>query len=124
TSPPPDVSFLAIKSIRGGFGCGTKTSTKRQQQAAGKGRGAKMEEGLEGEHDWLFDVMTEYLGSAEFNDAIMDFVDEHCDLFKNEEENKLIHTDIHNEFKEHVRCCRLLAVVSAVSSKKVNELLL
>lgn len=73
-----------------------------------------MEEGHEGEHDWLFDVMTEYLGSAEFNDAILDFVDEHCDLFKNEEENKLVHTDIHNEFKEHVRVADSLLSFSIV----------
>ena len=56
----------------------------------------------EGEYDWLFDFMTAYLGSAEFSAAMMNFIDEKCEFFKNEEENKFIHTDLHNEFKDHV----------------------
>lgn len=32
----------------------------------------------------------------------MDFVDEKCDVFDNDEENKFIYTDIYNEFIEHV----------------------
>jgi hypothetical protein len=37
----------------------------------------------------------------------MDFVDEKCDVFDNDEENKFIYTDIYNEFVEHVSstCC-------------------
>ena len=31
-----------------------------------------------------------------------DFVDEKCEIFDNEEENKFAYTDIHREFKEHV----------------------
>lgn len=61
-----------------------------------------MAEDVEGDHDWLFDLMTEYLGSAEFSAAMMDFVDDHCEVFKGEDENKLEYTEIHNEFKDHV----------------------
>ena len=32
----------------------------------------------------------------------MDFVDEKCAVFDNDEENKFVYTEIHNEFKDHV----------------------
>lgn len=40
-----------------------------------------------------------------FDAVIMDFVDENCLVFDNDEENKFIYTDLHNQFKEIVRYC-------------------
>jgi hypothetical protein len=33
----------------------------------------------------------------------MDFIDEYCDVFDSEDENKFIYSDIHAKFREHVR---------------------
>jgi hypothetical protein len=54
------------------------------------------------EYDWLFDFALQFLESDKFDAAVMDFVDEKCFVFDNDEENKLIYTDIHGEFKEHI----------------------
>lgn len=54
------------------------------------------------EYDWLFDYVLQYLESERFDASVMDFMDEHCECFDNDEENKFIYTDIHNEFKTHV----------------------
>ena len=32
----------------------------------------------------------------------MDFVDEKCDVFDSEEENKFVYSDIHAEFRDHI----------------------
>lgn len=40
--------------------------------------------------------------SEKFDAAVMDFIDEKCDLFDNSEENKLIYTEIHEEFRKHI----------------------
>eukprot|EP00607_Mallomonas_marina_P000607 CAMPEP_0182428836 /NCGR_PEP_ID=MMETSP1167-20130531/23985_1 /TAXON_ID=2988 /ORGANISM="Mallomonas Sp, Strain CCMP3275" /LENGTH=553 /DNA_ID=CAMNT_0024611981 /DNA_START=86 /DNA_END=1747 /DNA_ORIENTATION=- len=54
------------------------------------------------ENDWIFDFILGFLNSGRFDAAVMDFVDEKCAVFDNEEENKLIYTEIHQEFKDHV----------------------
>lgn len=54
------------------------------------------------EFDWMFDFVLQFLESDKFDAAVMDFVDEKCFLFDDEEENKLIYTDIHQEFCEHI----------------------
>jgi len=54
------------------------------------------------EYDWIFDFVLQFLESDRFDAAVMDFVDEKCDIFDDEEENKFIYTDIHREFCEHV----------------------
>jgi hypothetical protein len=54
------------------------------------------------EYDWIFDYVLQFLESDKFDAAIMDFVDEKCFVFEEEEENKLIYTDIHKEFVDHV----------------------
>ena len=43
-----------------------------------------------------------FLESDKFDAAVMDFVDEKCDVFDSEDENKFIYSDIHNEFREHI----------------------
>lgn len=32
----------------------------------------------------------------------MDYIDSNCYVFDNDEENKFVYTDVHNEFREHV----------------------
>jgi hypothetical protein len=54
------------------------------------------------EHDWIFDFVLQFLESDKFDAAVMDFVDEKCYVFDNEEENKFIYTDIHREFRDHI----------------------
>ena len=58
--------------------------------------------GEEDEFDWIFDFVLQFLESDKFDASVMDFVDEKCELFDDEEENKLIYTEIHKEFCEHV----------------------
>lgn len=50
----------------------------------------------------------QFLESDRFDAAVMDFVDEKCDVFDNDEENKFIYTDIHREFMDHVTIRLLL----------------
>ena len=54
------------------------------------------------EYDWIFDYVLQFLESDKFDAAIMDFVDEKCFIFEDSDENKLIYTDIHKEFCDHV----------------------
>mmetsp|Transcript_27387 Transcript_27387/g.51188 ORF Transcript_27387/g.51188 Transcript_27387/m.51188 type:complete len:360 (+) Transcript_27387:110-1189(+) len=54
------------------------------------------------EHDWIFDFVLQFLGSDRFDAAVMDFVDENCHIFENDEENKFIYTDIYQEFLDHM----------------------
>lgn len=53
----------------------------------------------EGENDWFFDIIINFLRSPRWKTPIMSFLDEHCIQFDNEEENKLEYTDIHRRFK-------------------------
>ena len=52
--------------------------------------------------DWIFDFVLQFLGSDRFDASVMDFVDENCHIFENDEENKFIYTDIYQEFLDHV----------------------
>ncbi len=46
------------------------------------------------EIDWIFDFVLQFLESDKFDAAVMDFVDEKCFVFDNDEENKFIYSDI------------------------------
>jgi hypothetical protein len=52
--------------------------------------------------DWVFDYSLVFLESDKFDAAVMDFVDENCDVFDSEEENKFVYSDIHAQFREHI----------------------
>jgi hypothetical protein len=52
--------------------------------------------------DWVFDFALQFLESDRFDAAVMDFVDEKCDVFDSEDENKFVYSDIHAEFREHI----------------------
>jgi hypothetical protein len=54
------------------------------------------------EYDWIFDFTLQFLESDKFDAAVMNFVDERCDVFDEEDENKLVYTSIHREFCEHI----------------------
>lgn len=54
------------------------------------------------EFDWIFDFVLQFLESEKFDSSVMNFVDDKCDIFDDEDENKLIYTDIHREFCDHV----------------------
>ena len=42
------------------------------------------------------DSITEYLKSPVWKNPILSFIDEHCIVFDEDDENKLEYTDIHN----------------------------
>ncbi len=54
------------------------------------------------EYDWVFDFVLQFLESDKFDASVMNFLDEKCDVFDDEEENKFIYTSIHKEFCEHI----------------------
>lgn len=56
----------------------------------------------EGENDWFFDIIINFLRSPRWKTPIMSFLDEHCLIFDNEDENKLEYTPIHGQFKKLV----------------------
>jgi hypothetical protein len=45
--------------------------------------------------DWFFDMIIGFLRSPRWKAPVMSFLDEHCIVFDNEEENKLEFTKIH-----------------------------
>ena len=57
---------------------------------------------MEGENDWFFDMIINFLRSPRWKTPIMSFLDEHCIIFDTEDENKLEYTPIHSEFKQIV----------------------
>lgn len=54
------------------------------------------------EYDWIFDYVLQFIESDKFDASVMDFIDEKCQFFDNDEENKFIYSDIHREFREHM----------------------
>lgn len=54
------------------------------------------------DNEWIFDYVLQVLESDRFDADCMDFIDEYCDIFDSEDENKFIYTDIHAKFREHV----------------------
>jgi hypothetical protein len=60
------------------------------------------EEEPEGENDWFFDIIINFLRSPRWKTPIMSFLDEYCIIFDHEDENKLEYTPIHLNFKKLV----------------------
>mmetsp|Transcript_6005 Transcript_6005/g.14350 ORF Transcript_6005/g.14350 Transcript_6005/m.14350 type:complete len:524 (+) Transcript_6005:107-1678(+) len=56
----------------------------------------------EAEYEWLSDYVAGVLKSPTWVVPIAQFVDDHCDLFDDLEENKIEYTDCHNKFKHLV----------------------
>ena len=47
------------------------------------------------DREWILDIVVEYLQSPIWKNPIMDFIDENCIIFEDEEENRLEYTEIH-----------------------------
>lgn len=45
---------------------------------------------------WMYEFVVQFLNSPIWRVSILDFVDEKCIIFDNEEENKFEYTTIHN----------------------------
>ncbi|CAG9334924.1 CFAP36_2 [Blepharisma stoltei] len=60
-----------------------------------------MEEG-DASIEWLYDYIVQFLKSPGWRIPIMSFIDEHCIIFDNEDENKFIYTEVHNQFKDMI----------------------
>jgi hypothetical protein len=54
------------------------------------------------ESEWFFDMIIGFLRSPRWKTPVMSFLDEYCISFDDEEENKLEHTTVHNNFKKLV----------------------
>eukprot|EP00743_Colponemidia_sp_Colp-15_P001413 GILK01001550.1.p1 GENE.GILK01001550.1~~GILK01001550.1.p1 ORF type:complete len:467 (-),score=130.55 GILK01001550.1:826-2181(-) len=54
------------------------------------------------DEDWIYDYILQFLKSPSWTVPILSFIDDNCVVFDNEEENKFIYTDIHNQFKEMI----------------------
>lgn len=55
----------------------------------------KMEEN-DSSIEWLYDYIVQFLKSPGWRIPILSFIDEHCIIFDNEDENKFVYTEIHN----------------------------
>ena len=50
----------------------------------------------EDENDWLFDYVMSIFKAPTWEVPVMQFIDDNCIVFDNEEENKFSYTEIHN----------------------------
>ncbi|CAD8144960.1 unnamed protein product [Paramecium octaurelia] len=54
------------------------------------------------ENNWMYDLILQYLASPVWRNPISDFLDEHCIIFDDEEENKIVYQEIHKKFKNMI----------------------
>lgn len=54
------------------------------------------------DRDWIFDSVINFVKSPLWKVPITSFINEHCVIFDDEDENKLEYTDIHKKFKKLV----------------------
>ena len=50
------------------------------------------------DEQWMYDYMRQHLTSPIWRNPIMDFIEEHCSVFEDSEENKFQYTKIYQEF--------------------------
>lgn len=55
-----------------------------------------IENPMPGEYEYVFDIVIGYIRSPYWKAPIVSFIDEHCVIFDDDEENKLEYTSIHN----------------------------
>ena len=79
-----------------------------------------MAEEPEGENDWFFDIIINFLRSPRWKTPIMSFLDEYCIIFDSEDENKLEYTPIHMNFKKLVG--EAMQLFSNISYIKVHKI--
>lgn len=70
------------------------------------------------ESDWVFDFAMHLFGSPAWEVPVMCFIDEHCASIDTDEENKLIYTELHAQFRELVESvmCSNLAEIGLTAS--------
>ena len=54
------------------------------------------------DYDWIFDAVMHFFNSSQWDTPVMNFIDEKCVSFEQEEENKFEYTLIHEEFRQLV----------------------
>ena len=47
------------------------------------------------ENEWIYEYIFQFLKSPGWKIPILDFIDDYCEQFEDKEENKLIHTEVH-----------------------------
>ena len=47
----------------------------------------------------IFERIAEILGEQEFSCEVLAFLSEHCHHFEDKEENELVHTNIHHDYR-------------------------
>jgi len=58
----------------------------------------KKEEELGKDEQWIYDYVRQYLNSPLWRNPLLDFLEEHCHVFEDKEENKFEYTKIFQEF--------------------------
>ena len=53
---------------------------------------------LSEDEKWVYDFIRQYLTSPIWRNPIIDFIEEHCAVFEDTQENKFQYTKIHQEF--------------------------
>jgi len=56
----------------------------------------------EEDSDWIFDYILHFLKSAEWDAAVMGFIDNNCAVFVNDDENKFEYSQIHRAFVDEI----------------------
>lgn len=56
----------------------------------------------EDEVEWVVESIAGFLRGPDWSIPILDFVEQKCEVFDDEEESKLTYTEIHQEYKELV----------------------
>ena len=47
------------------------------------------------ELEWIYEYLFQFLKSPGWKVPILDFIDDYCEQFEDQEENKLVYTEIH-----------------------------
>mmetsp|Transcript_20181 Transcript_20181/g.14617 ORF Transcript_20181/g.14617 Transcript_20181/m.14617 type:complete len:81 (-) Transcript_20181:977-1219(-) len=51
---------------------------------------------------WILDIVQEYLQSPQWKTPIVNFIEDNCLVFDDDDENKLEYTTVHKKFKDLV----------------------
>uniref|UniRef100_A0A0G4HZU2 Cilia- and flagella-associated protein 36 n=1 Tax=Chromera velia CCMP2878 TaxID=1169474 RepID=A0A0G4HZU2_9ALVE len=62
----------------------------------------KMQDTSPEDTQWVVDFIVQFLRSPAWIAPVMTFVDNHCSIFDNDDENKFSYTECHNKFKKLV----------------------
>jgi len=74
------------------------------------------------ENDWLKDFFIQFLKSPKWVNPIQEFIDNQCFIFDSEEENKLVYTDCHVQFKVLIDALLTEQLKDVVTEENLKEL--